>query len=267
MSTGFGMTSRLNGPLGIRQVYEAYTDKWIRREEDKGYFRLLINTDAKASFIGLLAVQMHNLGVLSLHFTQLDQRIRDYFAIDTTDTLDHFSSDIRTCSFLVRDDGGNYEFVHKSFMEYFVAREVERRRRSAFKGAIERPLTDEILAFINFSTFPQAGREILRIRATIDAMATAYVTFGFDECAKLCGEASLYGVPKLLSTAWPLYDVDPTAVQRELVESIQRTQEMQRTLEGWTDLILEDAFVGFVLDQGPLCDIMFPSYVTQILTC
>lgn len=259
--------TRLSGPLGIRQVYEAYTDKWIRREEDKGYFRLLINTDAKASFIGLLAVQMHNLGLLSLHFRQLDQHIRDYFAIDTTDTLDHFSSDIRTCSFLVRDDGGNYEFVHKSFMEYFVAREVERRHRSAFKGALERPLTDEILAFIDFSTFPQAGREILRIRATIDAMATAYVTFGFDECAKLCGEASLYGVPKLLSTAWPLYDVDPTAVQRELVESIQRTQEMQRTLEGWTDLVLEDAFVGFVLDQGPLCDIMFPSYVTQILTC
>lgn len=59
----------------------------------------------------------------SVHWSDLPKFIREYLRSKVTsyDDLDVFSSDVRTSNFLVRDESGRYSFVHKSFMEYFVA--------------------------------------------------------------------------------------------------------------------------------------------------
>jgi hypothetical protein len=107
--------------LGV--LYEIYTSKWINREEDKGRFRILIDPKKKIAFISLLAIQMSKQDKYSIHFSVLDNMIQKHFEIDNQEYVDHFSHDIRTCSFLNRDDLGNYSFIHKSFMEYFIVKE------------------------------------------------------------------------------------------------------------------------------------------------
>lgn len=141
--------------LSVRDLYRVYTDKWVRREEDKGEFRTLVDPEKKATFVRYLAMQMHVDGKLSIHYRNLDSRIRAYFAIDDLEVLDHFSSDIRSCSFLVRSDEGDYRFIHKSFMEYFVAQEFQRLEVSPFAGVFRKPLNSEMIAFLNDETLQQ----------------------------------------------------------------------------------------------------------------
>jgi hypothetical protein len=68
-----------------------------------------------------VAWQMLLRGSTAVHFSELSGWVKSHFKLDNTESVDHFLHDIRTCSFLTRDDAGHYFFVHRSFMEYFVA--------------------------------------------------------------------------------------------------------------------------------------------------
>jgi formylglycine-generating enzyme required for sulfatase activity len=100
-------------------LYEAYTDLWLLREEEKG--RKLITGADKRLFMQELALEMQRRDQLSIHYSRLPDRVRGHFCLEKTREIDYFEHDIRTCSFLNRDDEGNYRFVHKSFQEFFVA--------------------------------------------------------------------------------------------------------------------------------------------------
>lgn len=100
-------------------LYEAYTDLWLARDEEKG--RRLITRADKQLFMQELALEMLRRDESSIHYSQLPERVRAHFRLEKADEIDYFEHDIRTCSFLNRDDEGNYRFVHKSFGEFFVA--------------------------------------------------------------------------------------------------------------------------------------------------
>ncbi|MFC4634078.1 NACHT domain-containing protein [Dokdonia ponticola] len=138
----------------VRDIYEIYTNKWVRREEDKGAFRILIHAHHKSTFVRYLAMQMYISGVMSIHYTQLDESVSDYFKLKTFEEMDHFSHDIRTCSFLSRTDDGHYFFIHKSFMEYFVACEFEQMEKSPFCGKFDNSLSNEIIDLLDFNKLP-----------------------------------------------------------------------------------------------------------------
>lgn len=144
--------------VSLRQLYELYTRRWIATEEDKGSFRVLIDPEKKGTFLRYLAMQMHLAGQLSVHYRELDGRLAKYFELDASDTIDHFSHDVRTCSFLNRSDAGEYRFIHKSFMEYFAACEFEFFDRSPFADSFDKPLTSEMIAFVDFARL-QPGYE------------------------------------------------------------------------------------------------------------
>jgi hypothetical protein len=137
--------------VSTRRLYELYTDRWVSIEEDKGRFRILIDSEKKSTFLRYLAMQMHLLGTLSIHFRRLDQRIAAHFGLDSSDIIDHYGHDVRTCSFLNRTDDGEYRFIHKSFMEYFVACEFERMDDSPFADEFNKPLTAEMQDFVDES--------------------------------------------------------------------------------------------------------------------
>ena len=140
--------------LTPRRLYEIYTNRWMQIEEDKGAFRILIDPDQKSTFVRYLAMQMHLSGTLSIHYSELDRRIASYFNLESAERMDHFSHDVRTCSFLNRTDQGEYRFIHKSFMEYFAACEFERLDSSPFAEQFDKPLTNEMLAFLDFTKLP-----------------------------------------------------------------------------------------------------------------
>ncbi|KMM37932.1 restriction endonuclease [Guptibacillus hwajinpoensis] len=105
--------------INAASLYEKYTNFWIKREDQKG--KTLIKSEQKMLFSQELAWKMYNNNVLSINYKDLPAEIKEYFDINSVDDIDHFSHDIKTCSFLNNDEEGNFKFIHKSFMEYFAA--------------------------------------------------------------------------------------------------------------------------------------------------
>jgi formylglycine-generating enzyme required for sulfatase activity/Holliday junction resolvase-like predicted endonuclease len=105
--------------LNAARLYEAYTDLWLLRDEEKGH-TLITRTDRRL-FMQELALEILRREELSIHFSRLPERVRAHFRLEKATEIDYFEHDIRTCSFLNRDEEGNYRFVHKSFGEFFVA--------------------------------------------------------------------------------------------------------------------------------------------------
>ncbi|WP_299366728.1 NACHT domain-containing protein [Winogradskyella sp.] len=154
--------------ISARDIYKIYTNKWVEIEEDKGEFRILNSSKKKHTFLQYLAMQMHISGNWHIHYSDLDESINKYFDLDNNIKLDHFSHDIRTCSFLSRTDDGYYFFIHKSFMEYFIACEFVQLENSPFCESFSNDLTHEIIDLLDFSALPAHFSDLLHIRPHLE---------------------------------------------------------------------------------------------------
>lgn len=106
--------------INAAMLYEKYTGYWLEREDSKG--KTLIKAEQKQLFAEELAWKMFNKNKLSIHYKELPKEVQEYFKITSQDDINHFSHDIKSCSFLNNDDDEKgYKFIHKSFMEYFTA--------------------------------------------------------------------------------------------------------------------------------------------------
>ena len=103
------------------ELYDKYTRTWLDVEAAKGMFRTLVSREDRLFFSQMLALNLFISGEESLHFTDLTGLVAGYFQLNEYEDIDHFSSDVRTCTFLQRSDDGHYSFAHKSFLEYFCA--------------------------------------------------------------------------------------------------------------------------------------------------
>lgn len=110
--------------INAARLYEIYTAAWIDRESQKGEFRKLIRKDQKLKFMEELAFQLFHDGRESLTYHQLGRPILDFFNIPDDESQDFFSHDVRTCAFLHRRTNHGYEFVHRSFQEFFLAKKL-----------------------------------------------------------------------------------------------------------------------------------------------
>jgi formylglycine-generating enzyme required for sulfatase activity len=73
--------------------------------------------------------------------------VQAHFKLEKATKLDHFEHDVRTCSFLNRDPDGNYQFVHKSFGEFFVAQWLAPKLLGG--TAPEMTINEEIRGFVH----------------------------------------------------------------------------------------------------------------------
>lgn len=154
--------------MNVRDLFDVYTDRWVKREEEKGKFRLLIEPEQKEAFVIMLASQMHATGELNIHWRGLDASVSKYFGLEKAEEIDHFSHDIRTCSFLAHSESGFYSFIHKSFMEYFVARGLESNQLKLLSRIPCRPIESAISKFIKWDqVFPEVkaalGLQTIRV--------------------------------------------------------------------------------------------------------
>ncbi|MBI1945391.1 MAG: NACHT domain-containing protein [Deltaproteobacteria bacterium] len=103
-------------------LYRIYTDRWIDRDEAKGSFRWLILRSDRLELMRLLAEKMHASGTLEVHYSDLSTWVATLPQMTKgSDSVDYIAHDIATCSFVARDENGHYGFMHKSFMDYFLA--------------------------------------------------------------------------------------------------------------------------------------------------
>ena len=106
--------------INAARLYDRYVNLWLDRENTKG--KTLIRKEDKLLFCKYIAYKMFNDDNYFLHFSQFPDEIKNYFKnLSNFDEIDYFSHDIQSCSFMTTDGLGNFNFIHKSFVEYFVA--------------------------------------------------------------------------------------------------------------------------------------------------
>ncbi|MDI6786628.1 MAG: pentapeptide repeat-containing protein [bacterium] len=118
------LLSKKEDKIGIVDVYESAVKEWIARDEEKH----LLFPDLKVRFMEELAYQLWQKSKQKLHFSHLRDwlfnQIKGRFPLYRLEDLWRIDADLRTATFLVRDSDGNYCFAHRSFLEFFLARNI-----------------------------------------------------------------------------------------------------------------------------------------------
>ena len=137
--------------INVADLYKAYTDMWIEWDGLRSQMIPLI----KREFMWEVAVSMYKNkkgGDLSLCYSDLEKLKEEFFKQDTENNAqDYYKYETTTSSFLMRNQEGNYQFVHKSFMEYFLAEcsfaRLKTHQDSLFQYS---SVNDEVKFFIKF---------------------------------------------------------------------------------------------------------------------
>lgn len=108
--------------MGRVILYDVYTRGWIRREAANK--DVVDGIDEQLRFIERLAFEIWSQETLELHHTEIVKRIAQAYTGSIWSKNDILSLEytFRNASFLNRDIDGNYRFMHKSFLEFFTAK-------------------------------------------------------------------------------------------------------------------------------------------------
>jgi hypothetical protein len=156
--------------LGSREInparlYEVFTEAWINRDT----WRAILSRDRKLQFVTALARVFWQEGVPRIHYTELINHVKSEFAaeIQNPRLLVEIDSEVRTATFLTRDDQGHYGFAHKSYAEYFLARDLSARLdRGEIDCLRTKPLTTEVLTFLKDLIDVERVESLLEARLT-----------------------------------------------------------------------------------------------------
>jgi len=112
--------------VNAANLYSVYTNIWVEREEEKGRF---LDKRIKLGLMLELAWTLWNEGAAAIHYRELLPFLKK-LAPDKTlgageEELLDVARELQGASFLKRaDDAGNFAFIHRSFMEFFLARKL-----------------------------------------------------------------------------------------------------------------------------------------------
>ncbi|MDM8540752.1 pentapeptide repeat-containing protein [Desulfococcaceae bacterium HSG9] len=100
-------------------LYQTYTEQWIYRDD----WRSQMKPEGKRALMWDLALKMFRKGGdFALYYSELNKPKKEHLkASFEIIGDDYYKYETMTCSFLNRDKEGNYKFIHKSLMEYFLA--------------------------------------------------------------------------------------------------------------------------------------------------
>lgn len=132
-------------------LYKTYTNRWIEKAITEG--RTLLDADSKRFFTQEVAWEMFKRRELTLHFDRIRKLVERYLEpkLERPEDILFLEQDVRTASFISkRDESGNYEFMHRSFMEFFVAQKLAQTIREGNSTPLgEQEVYYEIIRFIN----------------------------------------------------------------------------------------------------------------------
>jgi len=147
----------LKKEIGPHYLYELYTQLALDIENDKGETRQFLESRDRKEFAEAIALAMFEKEVLEVEYyeileiirknsktlSNISKRINNY-------TIEEIASDIQICSFITRTDNDTFKFVHKSFMEFFVARIIKETiyKKNYGNYLMKRMIPKEILYFV-----------------------------------------------------------------------------------------------------------------------
>jgi len=154
--------------LSVADLYEAYCGRWL---DDP---RLQLTREHRSALVEDLACFLWNSDEQKVHYTTLAERSLAFYGDRAMTVIEKEQVDyeVRTALFLHRDPTGHYSFIHRSFLELFVARTIRQGVRNGDRRCFDlRPLTREVAFFLE-----QWQEEAGRIPdLASDVLAEAYV--------------------------------------------------------------------------------------------
>jgi uncharacterized protein YjbI with pentapeptide repeats/EAL domain-containing protein (putative c-di-GMP-specific phosphodiesterase class I) len=127
-------------------LYELLIKEWVYRDENKHF----IQEDIKVRFMEEVAWRLWNTKSFDVNLSSLDSWLREYLLMHNYPTDWEIAQiDIRTATFLSRDEEGRYRFIHRSFEEFFLARRIKEGLSNAEPKVLDIPrLSVEIVRFV-----------------------------------------------------------------------------------------------------------------------
>jgi len=134
-----------NEKLNHASLYDRYTKFWLNRDDWRSY----LTTNDRELITEELAFYLFINDKDKIFYEELPKIIQEHFQDKRTVEIDILDQDVRTCTFLNRDERGDYSFVHQSFMEFFVAKKLlnEIKNNNSDNFRLKR-LPQEIIGFL-----------------------------------------------------------------------------------------------------------------------
>jgi DNA-directed RNA polymerase specialized sigma24 family protein len=142
------------------QLYEAFTGAWVHRD----LWRDLMRPEDKLKFLTALSRTLWEQEKTSIEYQKLEAYVGTELAtlVDSPQKLIELDGEIRTASFLVRDDRGQYGFAHSSYAEYFLAKYLADGISAGYVRVLTiRRLTNEVIDFLLWMTDKSRLEEML----------------------------------------------------------------------------------------------------------
>jgi len=170
----------LGSMINAANLYETYTEEWIKRED----WRSQLKPKQKAELMESLALDLFSKDKATISFENLKKMIETKFGAKIeSEAAACIDYDVRTCSFLHRDSWGNYSFMHRSFLEFFIAKKIAREINfHRFKDLGTISLSPEIVFFASLMTNPL-------VKETLFEAIFCTKGKGPIECPSLAGNA------------------------------------------------------------------------------
>ena len=137
---------RLSEDTNAAELYQVFTATWTHRDR----WRDLLTVQQKLTILFRLAWHLWSTKKASIHYKDLFQHIAQVQngPSDPQELVD-IDHEVRTASFLVRDDAGNYSFAHKSYAEFYLARYLlDNLRANSVECLDQGRVTPEIVSFL-----------------------------------------------------------------------------------------------------------------------
>lgn len=109
-----------NENLNHASLYDRYTKFWLQRDDWRSYLK----SNEREIVTEEIAFYLFSNDKDKISYKDLPKLIQEQFPDKKSIEIEYLDQDVRTCTFLNRDDKGDYSFVHKSFMEFFVAKRL-----------------------------------------------------------------------------------------------------------------------------------------------
>ncbi|MCP5106486.1 MAG: NACHT domain-containing protein [bacterium] len=138
-----------DGDIQVADLYSAYVQTWVDRDD----WRHELTREGREFLVEEMALRLWEQESDRVHYSQINDLLTDYLkekktVVSVTD-VEFASSEVRTASFLTRDDEGNYGFAHRSFMEYFLARGLARKLKEKDVKCLNiKRLSKEVILFL-----------------------------------------------------------------------------------------------------------------------
>ena len=143
------------GTVTLADLYETYCESWFNQND----FRLTLTRERKVALVEYLARLIWDSPENRVHYDLLFEKATEFFK-DRPLTLhdkERVDYEVRTALFLHRDPEGYYSFIHRSFLEFFIARTIRAGLAAGDSKCLAlKRITREVAFFLEF--WPEAKR-------------------------------------------------------------------------------------------------------------